>query len=619
MLDVSISSGITAAFPAAFMLMQKESIDIDIIEKAHHRFFQYVARKVSFTFAVVLISSVWIWISACYAVYFVYSTVVLSPSEMYAGIRFLFFSIVTVLVLHMIHFGAFHRLGFSGFSQSIRVINHFADGDFFFTTHNFLERDEIREFYNAILNLPRRNFITSSGYALLVVIGMILFHQIYVDPSLHPDDIYVVGFTFLGGFFSTLIYGYLVYNFTEYIIGPYKERVERIVFNDRIEQVDRYLLSFRYKALFTLVMIILSMIVLTIFVWASEKPVLTVILFILLSILAISFLLFIVVNNFNIELDRVTKSARNLAAGGDGMYYPFFLNREIMNFSFHYNKAAIEIRDIRRDLDYKVNEKTEELRNAYDKLNTLYRQSQSDLILAKRIQEGILSRQFEQVKSLDVFIRYYPMKEVGGDLYDIQEIRPGLMRFFLADAEGHGVQAALVTMIIKAEYEKFRFSENPAVLLDRLNESYVRLYEHLDVFFSCIIIDIDEEKSVLSYASAGHPCQILIHDGKLVKLQHTGKLVGIVQGTTYRFLEHPYSRKDRLVLFTDGLFEEFNEDEEEFGEERLWDFLENHKNMELQVMLKSLIKNIKYYLGNPEKVSLHDDITLIGIEFKTGR
>ena len=598
--------------------MQKVTGNI-ITENNSVGLFYCLANKVSFTFSVVFLSSFWIWIAACYAVYFVYATVSLSSSELRAGVYFLLVATPSALVVHMIHFGAFHRLGFSGFDESIRLINRYAQGDFLLRTHEFLEREEIRQFYNAILNLPRKNFIISSAYTLLVVIAMVVFYQLNLDVHVHPDRLRVGGFTFLGGFFTTIIYGYLVYNFTEYLIGPYKERIERIFYKENAELSDRYLLSFRYKAIFTIVLIFLCMLILTVFVWASEKSVFTVILYIILSVLAISFLLFIVVNNVNIELERITHSARDLAAGGDGMYYPFFLNKEIMTFSYHYNQAAMEIRDIRRDLDLKVHEKSDELMEAYNRLNTLYRQSQSDLVLGKRIQEGILPRDFGEMRDLGVFIRYYPMKEVGGDIYDLQEIRPGYLRFFLADAEGHGVQAALVTMIIKAEYEKVRFCENPAVLLEMLNDSYVSLYEHLDVFFSCIIIDIDAERSVLTYASAGHPGQAFIHNNQCIRLDHTGKLVGIVKGATYRAIEHEFRRKDRLVLFTDGLFEEFNDDEEEFGEERLWDFLEKNRNMEIQSMLRYLLKTIRSFLGDPEKVSLHDDITLIGIEIRTGK
>ena len=113
----------------------------------------------------------------------------------------------------------------------------------------------------------------------------------------------------------------------------------------------------------------------------------------------------------------------------------------------------------------------------------------------------------------------------------------------------------------------------------------------------------------------------MIHDGLIKELTHTGKLVGIVRDASYRLEEKEISIHDKLILFTDGLYEQFNDEDEEFGEKRLYEFIEINIPISIRKMLKSLIATVSSFLGGTEKLSLHDDITLIGIEIerKTGR
>ncbi len=602
--------------------MQVPNIQKKIFEeRPMFRLFQKLAGRISFTFALVFTSSWYIWVAACYAIYFVYATVDFSAADIFAGIKYVIFAGIAILLIHYTHYGVFHKFGLSGFGKSIKTINRYFDSDYIFKNYKEIDDKKVEEIYNLILYMARRNLIVCAVYTFVHILSVVLFYYFYLDPSAHPDKTSDLVLVFTGGIFATIIYGYFVFNITEYLLGPYKEKLEKIMFEKGRIYQGGYILSFRYKAIFAILLILFSMIVLTIFVRNSVKPLEYVYFFIFLSVVAIGFLLFIVVNNFSIELSRVNIAAKDLASGGDGLYFPYFLNKEIMLFSHHYNTAAEEIKEIRSDLDRKVQDGTRELQAAYEKLNTLYKQSQADIHLGKRIQEGILSRDYEAIAGIKVFLRYYPMRTVGGDIYDIKEISPGYIRVFLADTEGHGVRAALVTMIIKGEYEKVRYSYNTSVLLEQLNRSYVDLYSNLDVFFSCVVLDLDLNRGILSYSSAGHPGQILIHDGLIKELTHTGKLVGIVRDASYRLEEKEISIHDKLILFTDGLYEQFNDEDEEFGEKRLYEFIEINIPISIRKMLKSLIATVSSFLGGTEKLSLHDDITLIGIEIerKTGR
>jgi serine phosphatase RsbU (regulator of sigma subunit) len=320
-------------------------------------------------------------------------------------------------------------------------------------------------------------------------------------------------------------------------------------------------------------------------------------------------------NILRISLDTINRSTKKLAAGASGMFFPPFTDREFMTFSGNYNLAAMEINEIRTDLEKKIMERTEELRHTYERLNKVYSQIQADLTLAKRIQKRIMPENIDLIEGVDLSAHYYPMADIGGDIYDIFQLGPGTIRVFLADAIGHGIQASLITMIIKGEYEKVKTIENTREFLEWLNKSFVDLYFTLNAFFSCIVIDIDVENMKIRYSSAGHPDQLHIRNDSIEILKHTGKLVGIKRDAEYDFVERDIRLHDKILLFTDGLFEQFNERDETFTERDILDLVERNKSAHIHELNTIIITRMKEFMGGNE-ISGSDDITIIGIEIK---
>ena len=113
--------------------------------------------------------------------------------------------------------------------------------------------------------------------------------------------------------------------------------------------------------------------------------------------------------------------------------------------------------------------------------------------------------------------------------------------------------------------------------------------------------------------SAGHPALVCIKDNKMETLEKTGMMVGVKKNIQYQFAETKFNRGDRLFIFTDGIFEEFNTKEEEFGEERLHSILEEtSKNASNQDSIKTVLDALDTFLESQDK---QDDITVIGIEY----
>ncbi|GBF50373.1 ammonium transporter [Leptospira ryugenii] len=239
---------------------------------------------------------------------------------------------------------------------------------------------------------------------------------------------------------------------------------------------------------------------------------------------------------------------------------------------------------------------------------------QNDLNTAKKIQASILNQEDRLIGDLEITIRYLPLSEVGGDFFDIAELKPGLQRIFIADATGHGVQAALITMAIKTIYESLKRGHYSVhELLKYLNSEYYHSFKNLNQFFTCTIIDIDSNRNLIRYASAGHPPQFLIRDQVITRLEKTGRIIGVKPSTEYTSHEFEFLPGNAICLFTDGLTEQWNADQLEFGEMKLEEYFQQKEVISFREDIDKILELQKNFL---EGMPLQDDITVIGVSRK---
>lgn len=284
----------------------------------------------------------------------------------------------------------------------------------------------------------------------------------------------------------------------------------------------------------------------------------------------------------------------------------------LLNVFINQAAIALENASLYNDLEKKVEQRTKELSIAYEKLNLAYSKMKDDLSLARKIQDSILPKDIKYLPGITLHIEYLPLLEVGGDIYDLYNCKRNKSRIFLADATGHGVGASLVTMLIKSEYEKLKITDkSPSDIFYSLNDVFFNTYGSLKIFFTGIIIDIYLEEKKIIYASAGHPAQCLIKKGELILLNRTGRAVSIAKEINCKNVEMEFAAGNRILLFTDGLYEEFNKDREEFGEERIFEALNKHSSLPLSETIKIIKADLDDFIKDSE---LNDDITIIGIE-----
>lgn len=206
-----------------------------------------------------------------------------------------------------------------------------------------------------------------------------------------------------------------------------------------------------------------------------------------------------------------------------------------------------------------VNERTVALQSAL-------RELRDDLAEARRFQELTMGT-LPAVRGLDLASRWLPASTVGGDLY-LTEVRPEGLRVLLVDATGHGVQAALRTMVLKTAFDSIsKAAATPGDLLTKLNEMLVASYGEFEAKTDAIAVDLTRDEAgtlMLRLATAGSLSLALVHEGALRELRVPGFALGVTSGRTYATLEAPFPSGAAALLVTDGVLEQPNASGEAF-------------------------------------------------------
>lgn len=206
-----------------------------------------------------------------------------------------------------------------------------------------------------------------------------------------------------------------------------------------------------------------------------------------------------------------------------------------------------------------------------------------DVALARHIQVGLLPDAMPEIEGWELFANNTPSRGVSGDFYKIEVIDDGSCSIFVADVSGKGIAASLLTASLEA------LAAGP--IHDGVEpETICRQVSHLlfertppEKFATGFLTTIDPATGVVRFCNAGHnPGIVLRAGGRVEWMESTGIPLGILPGANYDAKEITLEKGDTVVLYTDGLTEAENPDEEEYGEERLGRFCAEHRGEHLE-------------------------------------
>jgi serine phosphatase RsbU (regulator of sigma subunit) len=215
--------------------------------------------------------------------------------------------------------------------------------------------------------------------------------------------------------------------------------------------------------------------------------------------------------------------------------------------------------------------------DSYDQLSLMRQSTEQELRLARSIQRASLPREVPQLEGWQISPFYRPAREVGGDFYDILELKDGRLGLVVGDATGKGVPAALVMAsarsMLRAVAQASDYS--PGDVLRRVNDSLV-IDIPPNMFVTCFYAILEPESGHLVYANAGHDLPYLQRRGEADELRARGMPLGLMPGMGYEEKEIVFDAGEVALFYSDGLVEAHDPKGEMFGFPRLRALIAEH-------------------------------------------
>jgi serine phosphatase RsbU (regulator of sigma subunit) len=274
------------------------------------------------------------------------------------------------------------------------------------------------------------------------------------------------------------------------------------------------------------------------------------------------------------------------------------------------------LQEFNQALERRVAERTRELAERNDQLANLLatlrdkeHRIMDDLEQARAFQQSILpTLPSSALAQVEAYFR--PLELVGGDVYDLCQLAENHFRIFVADATGHGVQAAMRTIVLKAEYDRLKYEiGNPAALLETFNRNLVTLYSRSEMLCTacCVDVIVRAESARVRYANAAQPPIIRLIGDRTQEVDSEGPFMGLTKDMEVPLSEFDVAIGERLFVYTDGISDQPNGSGATFD---LAGELRANAGLALSAMFQRIVDAFDAFRGD---CTTADDVTLLGI------
>ena len=242
----------------------------------------------------------------------------------------------------------------------------------------------------------------------------------------------------------------------------------------------------------------------------------------------------------------------------------------------------------------------------------------AELNIAAQIQADMLPRifpAFPERTDIDIYASMDPAKEVGGDFYDFFLVDENHLCMVMADVSGKGVPAALFMVIAKTLIKNRALQgESPSEILQDVNNQLCDGNE-AELFVTVWLGILDLRTGIGLAANAGHEHPVLRRAGglyELVEYRHS-PAVAVMEGMKFRQHEFRMNPGDRLFVYTDGVPEATNAQNELFGTERMLEALNRDPEADPEHVLQAVRKSVDDFVGDAPQF---DDLTMLGLHYR---
>jgi sigma-B regulation protein RsbU (phosphoserine phosphatase) len=254
-------------------------------------------------------------------------------------------------------------------------------------------------------------------------------------------------------------------------------------------------------------------------------------------------------------------------------------------------------------------------------------QIEEELRMARELQLAMLPQKnptlqtgAEPSNAVEFFSFFLPSGTVSGDFFDIIKLSDTAIGAFVCDAMGHDVRAALVTAMMRSLVKDLSHDGiDPGQLLGQINSALAAVFRQTGttMFATAFYVVVDIAAGEIRYASGAHPDALHLQGegGKVEPL--TGKstakgpALGLFDEATFPTCRRAIVPGDFILLFTDGIVESANTDQECYSQERLAQAIHRCRDLPANDMIKSIIDEVREFCGNGE---FGDDVCLLGLK-----
>lgn len=239
---------------------------------------------------------------------------------------------------------------------------------------------------------------------------------------------------------------------------------------------------------------------------------------------------------------------------------------------------------------------------------------EEELNFAKTIQRQLLPAEMPDIPAYDIHGLNIPSRQVGGDYFDIIPLREDEYLFTIADVSGKGMPAALLMSNLQAALHSLageQYSLNQATA--KLN-NLIHRNTTIEKYITFFVLILNIRSGVYSFVNAGHnPPYLFREKDPVLPLEEGGIILGMMPDVPYKTGNGQIKPGECIVMFTDGVTEAANAEEEEFAEEGVINFFEKHFRQHSSEQLNTLLLEElnRFSNGDPARA---DDITILTIK-----
>ncbi|MFA4850729.1 MAG: SpoIIE family protein phosphatase, partial [Methanoregula sp.] len=278
---------------------------------------------------------------------------------------------------------------------------------------------------------------------------------------------------------------------------------------------------------------------------------------------------------------------------------------------------TIETGDEFEELAHSFNSMAKDLKKNIEELRRTTAEKEryaKEMEIAKEIQDNFLPEFTPAIPGIELAATTLPAMEIGGDLYDFIPVSKERWGLAIADVSGKGVSAALFMALCSTLIRVSGSAEaDPSVVMEHANQM-IYADGRSSMFITIFYGVLDPVNRKFTYVNAGHNPPMLVRgDPPEVQTLEEGKCIalGVVPEITLTCAELVLEPGDLIVMYTDGVTEAFNPQDEEFGEERLMAYLQKNRNYPVREIIDGLIDEVRKFCGSRPQ---SDDITLVVVK-----